>query len=36
MAYKSVIGEQVPLYNWIPFELVTPNNKEQYLNKYKE
>lgn len=36
MAYKAVMGEKVPLYNWIPFELVTPDKKEQYLNKYKK
>ena len=36
MAYKAALGEKVPLYNWIPFELVTPDKKDQYLNKYKE
>ena len=36
MAYKAAKGENVPLYNWIPFELVTPDKKAQYLNKYKE
>ncbi|MFC0309763.1 sugar ABC transporter substrate-binding protein [Gallibacterium trehalosifermentans] len=36
MAYKAAMGETVPLYNWIPFELVTPDKKEQYINKYKE
>ena len=36
MAYKAALGEEVPKYNWIPFELVTPEMKEQYINKYKE
>lgn len=36
MAYKAAMGETVPLYNWIPFELVTPDKKAQYINKYKE
>lgn len=36
MAYKAVLGEEIPKYNWIPFELVTPEMKEQYINKYKE
>lgn len=36
MAYKAVLGEEIPKYNWIPFELVTPAMKEQYINKYKE
>ncbi|PJG86123.1 sugar ABC transporter substrate-binding protein [Conservatibacter flavescens] len=36
MAYQAAKGEKVPLYNWIPFELVTPDKKAQYLNKYKE
>ena len=36
MAYKAVLGEEIPKYNWIPFELVTPEIKEQYINKYKE
>ncbi len=35
-AYKAAMGEKVPLYNWIPFELVTPDKKAQYINKYKE
>ena len=36
MAYKAVLGEEIPKYNWILFELVTPEMKEQYINKYKE
>lgn len=36
MAYKSAKGEDVPQFNWIPFELVTPDKKSQYINKYKE
>lgn len=36
MAYKAALAEEVPKYNWIPFELVTPEMKEQYINKYKE
>lgn len=36
MAYKAAKGEQVPQYNFIPFELVTPDKKAQYLNKYQE
>lgn len=36
MAYKAALGEDIPKYNWIPFELVTPDMKEQYINKYKE
>lgn len=36
MAYKAAQGEEVPQYNWIPFELVTPDMKSKYLNKYKE
>ena len=36
MAYKAALGEDVLKYNWIPFELVTPEMKEQYINKYKE
>ncbi|MGQ0287362.1 sugar ABC transporter substrate-binding protein [Pasteurellaceae bacterium 22721_9_1] len=36
MAYKAAKGEKVAQYNFIPFELVTPDKKQQYLNKYKE
>ena len=36
MAYKAALSEDVPTYNWFPFELVTPEMKEQYINKYKE
>lgn len=36
MIYKAAKGEEVPKYKWIPFELVTPDKKEQYINKYKE
>ncbi|MGR6646351.1 sugar ABC transporter substrate-binding protein [Avibacterium paragallinarum] len=34
LAYRAAKGESVPLYNWIPFELVTPEKKVQYINKY--
>ncbi|MCW9732679.1 hypothetical protein L5B97_04100 [Avibacterium sp. 20-15] len=33
---KVTKGEKVPAIKWIPFELVTPDKKTQYLNKYKE
>ena len=36
MDYTAELGEEIPKYNWIPFELVTPEMKEQYINKYKE
>ncbi|MBR0573483.1 MULTISPECIES: sugar ABC transporter substrate-binding protein [Pasteurellaceae] len=36
IAYKAAKGEKVAQYNWIPFELVTPEKKEKYLHKYKE
>lgn len=36
MAYRAAKGEKIPQYNFIPFELVTPDKKAQYLNKYKE
>lgn len=36
LAYKASKGEEVPQYHWIPFELVTPDKKEEYINKYKE
>ncbi|POY44261.1 ATPase [Avibacterium gallinarum] len=36
LAYKAAKGEKVPAIKWIPFELVTPDKKAQYLNKYKE
>ncbi|MDG6880990.1 sugar ABC transporter substrate-binding protein [Phocoenobacter uteri] len=36
IAYKAAKGEKVTQYNWIPFELVTPDKIVDYLNKYKE
>lgn len=36
MAYKAAKGESIPQFHWIPFELVTPDKKAQYINKYKE
>ena len=35
MAYKAAKGEAVPKFNFIPFELVTPDKKAQYIVKYK-
>ncbi|WP_131974536.1 sugar ABC transporter substrate-binding protein [Cricetibacter osteomyelitidis] len=36
IAYKAAKGEEVAKFNFIPFELVTPDKKEEYLNKYKQ
>lgn len=35
IAYKVAKGEKVEHFNWVPFELVTPDMKEQYQAKYK-
>lgn len=35
IAYKIAKGETVEKYNWVPFELVTPDMKEKYRAKYK-
>ncbi|MGQ0287361.1 sugar ABC transporter substrate-binding protein [Pasteurellaceae bacterium 22721_9_1] len=35
MAYKAAKGEEVPHVKWVPFELVTPDKKEEYKAKYK-
>ncbi len=35
IAYKIAKGETVEKYNWVPFELVTPDMKEKYKAKYK-
>jgi inositol transport system substrate-binding protein len=33
MAVKLAKGEKVDQYDWIPFELVTRDNYQQYLNR---
>jgi ABC-type sugar transport system substrate-binding protein len=33
-AVKAVNGEQVEQFNWIPFEMITPENAVEYVNKY--
>lgn len=35
MAYLAAKGEKVPAVKWVPFELVTPDKKEEYQAKYK-
>ena len=35
MAYLAAKGEKIPAVKWVPFELVTPDMKEQYQAKYK-
>lgn len=35
MAYRAAKGEEVPHIKWVPFELVTPDKKEEYKAKYK-
>lgn len=35
MAYQAAKGEKVPHVKWVPFELVTPDKKEEYKAKYK-
>lgn len=34
-AYRAAKGEKLEKYNWIPFELVTPDKKSEYQAKYK-
>ena len=36
MAYLAAKGEKVPHIKWVPFELVTPDKKEEYQAKYKK
>ncbi|MDU8924869.1 substrate-binding domain-containing protein [Pasteurellaceae bacterium LIM206] len=36
MAYRAAKGEQVPHVKLVPFELVTPDKKEEYKAKYKK
>ena len=36
VAYKAAKGEKVEHVNWVPFELVTPDKKEEYQAKYKK
>ncbi|KYK88911.1 ATPase [Aggregatibacter actinomycetemcomitans serotype f str. SC29R] len=36
MAYLAAKGEKVPSVKWVPFELVTPDKKEEYQAKYKK
>ena len=36
MAYLAAKGEKVPSVEWVPFELVTPDKKEEYQAKYKK
>ncbi|QEH08125.1 sugar ABC transporter substrate-binding protein [Histophilus somni] len=35
MAYLAAKGEKVPSVKWVPFELVTPDKKEEYQARYK-
>ncbi len=35
VAYLAAKGEQVPAIKWVPFELVTPDKKEEYQARYK-
>ncbi len=35
IAYKAAKGEKVEHYNWIPFELVVPAQKDEYKAKYE-
>lgn len=35
-AYRSAKGEKVEKYHWVPFELVTPDKKAEYQEKYKK
>ena len=36
MAYLAAKGEKVPAVKWVPFELVTPDKKEEYQARYKK
>lgn len=33
-AVKAVNGEPVEKFTWIPFEMITPENAAEYVNKY--
>lgn len=33
-AVKTVKGEKVEKFYWIPFEMITPDNASEYVNKY--
>lgn len=33
-AVKAIKGEQVEKFYWIPFEMITPENAAEYVNKY--
>ena len=33
-AVKAVNGEKVEKFYWIPFEMITPDNAADYVNKY--
>ncbi len=33
-AVKAIKGEKVEQYYWIPFEMITPDNAADYVNKY--
>ncbi|WP_131974534.1 substrate-binding domain-containing protein [Cricetibacter osteomyelitidis] len=35
VAYRAAKGEKVDKITWVPFELVTPDKKEEYQAKYK-
>ncbi|WP_040976697.1 sugar ABC transporter substrate-binding protein [Necropsobacter massiliensis] len=35
VAYLAAKGEKVPAIKWVPFELVTPDKKEEYQARYK-
>ncbi|MCW9716464.1 substrate-binding domain-containing protein [Avibacterium sp. 21-594] len=35
IAYRAAKGEKVDKIKWVPFELVTPDKKEEYQAKYK-
>lgn len=34
VAIKAINGEPVEKFYWIPFEMITPENVDQYVNKY--
>ena len=36
MAYLAAKGEKVPAVKWVPFELVTPDKKEEYQERDKK
>lgn len=35
LAYKAIKGEAVEKLNWIPFKLVTPDMRDEYLKKWE-